>query len=165
MLVLLCGGIAAIAWQGRARAVEREPVTRVVCIDVAGMAVRLARQGERARAEEAMEAANSCAVPGPRVGLPGEHLVSALLDDGSALELRRTPGEPAVIGLAAREALRRIGWKEAPSSALARARIPGLEAAAFEHPDGGERATLWVIGDGRGADPLLAVAVIGEVKP
>jgi len=160
--VLLVAGVATVIWRGQARAAETEPAARVVCIEVAGMAVRLVRESG-SPAESAMEAAGGCAAPLPPAGLPGEHLVSALLDDGSALELRRTPGEPAVIARSAREALERSGWRERPASALTRSRGPA--AAALASPDGRARALVWVAGNGRDADPLLAVAVTREVKP
>jgi hypothetical protein len=162
VFVLLAAGAAVIAWRGTARASDREPASRVVCIETAGMAVRLLREEG---AEGALDAAGGCPIRLPPVGLPGEHLVSALLDDGSALELRRVPGEPAIIGHATREALEAAGWIETPPSDLARSRAPGLPAAEFEISNGGRRALVWVTGDGREADPLLAVAITSGGAP
>jgi hypothetical protein len=153
--LLLCGA-AVIAWRGTARASDRGPAARVICIETAGLALRLPR-GEGA--EGALHAVHGCRLPSPPAGLPGEHLLSALLDDGSALELRRASGDPAVIGRAAREALERAGFIETPPSALARDRAPGLTAAGFESADGRRRALAWVSGDGTDASPLLTVAV------
>jgi hypothetical protein len=162
LFTLLAAGVAVITWRGTARASEREPASRVVCIEAAGVALRLLRAEG---AEGALEAAGGCPVPLPPAGLPGEHLVSALLDDGSALELRRVPGEPALIGRSAREALERAGWAATPSSSLARGRAPGASFAELELPGGERRALIWVTGDGRDADPLLAVALTGEAAP
>jgi hypothetical protein len=162
VIVLLAAGAAVIAWRGTARASDREPASRVICIETAGLAVRLVGEGGD---EDALEAARGCSVPLPPAGLPGEHLVSALLDDGSALELRRVPGEPTAVVIAAGEALERSGWTLSPASAALRGRAPGTAAVEFEGPGRGVRAMVWATGDGQDADPLLAVAISGGSEP
>ncbi|MFO8072085.1 MAG: hypothetical protein R6V85_09445 [Polyangia bacterium] len=148
--------LAVLGWRGAAGASTAEPRPRVVCLCLAGIEVDLLREERSAgggELEGERRGTGGCRCGGPPVGLPGEHVLTAIgAERGGALWITRLEAaRPEAIAAASRE-LEERGWSESAASRLARSRAGGLPA--FEARRGGWTLSVAAL-DGKRAGSVL----------